>query len=1472
CPDVTPIIVTVGGANEVIDKDCAFVLPRDFGEFPDIEVEPNDPVLDVFALTVKSNQSIIIEPGITLVEGAELFLEPGQMSPTTDLDRNFIETRGYDETGKLQSAGRQYFDGMGRPTQHQYMNLDKDIILASETLYDAYGRAVISTANAPVWHVRDPIDAGCDNALPGEDLVFNYKEGFITADGGEAYDRTKFDRYDTLESSTNELAPVPLDHTVEGSLGWYYGPNNGNSNVAAYNETGVAQTGYPYSRTLFHHDGTEDPKGQTVPGDVYRAGAGILAVSDKEGVQDDDTFMTDYREIVITELGLAFDTAFAGHYQKQVFTDENGKKSVTYQDQGGQSLINLYYGRQSSPITKSYQFYDEVGRLIHSVSPNGVAAYEAGMAYDSLDKTSYVYNARGLLTDVYEPEGGHTRYIYRNDGSIRFSQNEKQRTNGRYSYTHYDASDRPFKSGEYLPDPSGIVFGSSAMLEEGILESSARDGGLSDALGQHFDEIETVYDEADDSLPYAQEFVEGNVSITKKQGANTTWYSYDHLGRVVWIVQDIVGLGRMKTDYIYGPNGQVKEVIFEDLTAGNDYGFRHFYEYNADGALVTVSTQSEVASHLYDKTVNARYQYYSHGPLKRIELGDHLQGIDFIYTADGKLKAINDGSKNANADPGQDAPAHNGFETDHFGQTLTYHANDYTNNHHSPYNLTSSTHEDQYNGNLKGQTWHSPVDAASSSKGYGYRYDERDQLIGADFARGTDLPAFREDPSSRYDVNIPGGYDPNGNIETLVRRDHDGSQLHDFDYKYMTGKNQLDRIIDNTGTTTLRDYEYNKIGELEKELDLQANTGRTVEYDVTGKVRKIYRVDMATGTPDAFPSVEYTYDDKGFRLSKTLYDAAGAALTRTWYIRDAAGQVLSMYEENVAAATAATPIEFPIYGASRLGVFKPANHTIFYELADHLGNVRVVIGDPMPLTLSASMESARAMEEEAYFQSLPETRTTVPDFINHTPSANANKAIRLNNVKAGEAQSIGPSISLKVRPGDTIRSEVFVKYFKPQQQKSPQLGALLLSLPALSATSTLGDPGTALSQSSSKLFPLPIAMGNTETVPRAYLNYVLFDKDMNMLDAGYKRVSQAAEIPTRSPELHTHERLSEELIIEDFGYLQVYVSNSSQQETEVFFDDLSVMRLSSNVVRAHDYYPYGLKMVTGLGNIEDEDYRWGFQGAFAEEDEETGWNSFELRMYDPVIGRWTSTDPAGQFWSPYLGMGNSPINQVDPDGAFSKFGAWWRNGFSMDGVYQSGGEWGYSRNFTYTDVSEFGTLTGVGQEFFYQDALSGNVAANAWNSPLARYYFPDFVNIGAGFDGIAGVGGYTNFDLQWVTRGPDASFYPALTVTQAIGGGFSVDATVNVGGTNYLGSVQDIRRSMLQTSIADGSVTYWGSAGLTAAGKIGVEGLYTRTDKGYGLIGRQLIIGGGLPAGLLPLNGAGGVSNTFILHDFYHGQ
>jgi RHS repeat-associated protein len=61
---------------------------------------------------------------------------------------------------------------------------------------------------------------------------------------------------------------------------------------------------------------------------------------------------------------------------------------------------------------------------------------------------------------------------------------------------------------------------------------------------------------------------------------------------------------------------------------------------------------------------------------------------------------------------------------------------------------------------------------------------------------------------------------------------------------------------------------------------------------------------------------------------------------------------------------------------------------------------------------------------------------------------------------------------------------------------------------------------------------------------------------------------------------------------------------------------------------------------------------YGYQGSFSEEvsEFELNYNEFELRTYDPQIGRWTTADPYDEFASPYLGMGTDPINNVDPDG------------------------------------------------------------------------------------------------------------------------------------------------------------------------------------------------------------------------------
>jgi RHS repeat-associated protein len=61
-------------------------------------------------------------------------------------------------------------------------------------------------------------------------------------------------------------------------------------------------------------------------------------------------------------------------------------------------------------------------------------------------------------------------------------------------------------------------------------------------------------------------------------------------------------------------------------------------------------------------------------------------------------------------------------------------------------------------------------------------------------------------------------------------------------------------------------------------------------------------------------------------------------------------------------------------------------------------------------------------------------------------------------------------------------------------------------------------------------------------------------------------------------------------------------------------------------------------------------YRYGYQGQFAEKDNETNSSNFELRQWNGLLGRWSSIDPYGQYHSPYLGMGNNPVNFIDPDG------------------------------------------------------------------------------------------------------------------------------------------------------------------------------------------------------------------------------
>ncbi len=136
---------------------------------------------------------------------------------------------------------------------------------------------------------------------------------------------------------------------------------------------------------------------------------------------------------------------------------------------------------------------------------------------------------------------------------------------------------------------------------------------------------------------------------------------------------------------------------------------------------------------------------------------------------------------------------------------------------------------------------------------------------------------------------------------------------------------------------------------------------------------------------------------------------------------------------------------------------------------------------------------------------------------------------------------------------------------------------------------------------------------------------------------------------------------------------------------------------------ANDYYPFGMLMP---GRNSANGYRYAFQGQ--EKDIETGQEAFQLRLWDSRIGRWLTTDPAGQYASPYLGMGNNPISLADSDGGYAESpdnkykGVWNKETqqYDMQFVDNTGGEFYDVVNY------EGGVLNGM-TDFFVNPYIKG---------------------------------------------------------------------------------------------------------------------------------------------------------------------
>ena len=126
------------------------------------------------------------------------------------------------------------------------------------------------------------------------------------------------------------------------------------------------------------------------------------------------------------------------------------------------------------------------------------------------------------------------------------------------------------------------------------------------------------------------------------------------------------------------------------------------------------------------------------------------------------------------------------------------------------------------------------------------------------------------------------------------------------------------------------------------------------------------------------------------------------------------------------------------------------------------------------------------------------------------------------------------------------------------------------------------------------------------------------------------------------------------------GYAQASVASSTTDNFAFYYynqDHLGnireVVNESGTVQQVTNYYPFGAPYADASASTNSDFQPYKYNGK--ELDKMHGLNSYDYgaRQHDPILCRWDRIDPLCEKYysmSPYNYCGNSPINNIDPDG------------------------------------------------------------------------------------------------------------------------------------------------------------------------------------------------------------------------------
>ena len=1102
-----------------------------------------------------------------------------------------------------------------------------------------------------------------------------------------------------------------------------------------------------YAKTLYDGSPLNKTIKQMGAGNSW-TGSGVGVSSDERANQVNDSVRVWLINILNEDdIPTTTTTYAAGSLLETESTDERSTKTITYIDELGRTILTktqisgTYYSGHTGWLC-TYYVYDEMNHLRMVIPPKAVSFLQANN-WDLSGNSdvvnnlcySYWYDSRGRVIEKHVPSKGKTYAAYDLFDRVVMIQDDNLRLTNQWSFTKYDGQGRP--------DSTGLI--TSSLTQTQVIANAALSKDYPLVTGSTYTLLSVNY--YDDytwvtgSIPsstlattninstnfittyntspiYAQQLtqtyrIRGMVtgSRTLVLGTSTYLYSvkiYDEKGRVVQVKQTNFTGGTDISTSQYDFSGKMLRNHLQHQKLGVNtinHTLLTKYSYDHVGRLLVLNKNIDGAG---DK-ITLQNTYNEFGQVSNESLGQ-IESRDLTYNIRGWLNSIN---KNYVETASSSAS--------YFGEEVFY-----------DFGFTSN----YSNGVIAGVKWKSTGD--DIQRAYGFTYDKGNRLLTADFTQqNKGSTAWTND---LMDFTVSGiKYDPNGNITVMNQRGVNVNVPVDIDsltYTYFTNSNQLEKVKDKITDMTdwgdfkdtalsADDYAYDVNGNIIKDLNKHIHTGGNsgISYNFLDKATSI--------NVNGKGNIAYTYDASGGLLQKTVTDTKTNIKTVITYI---AGFV---YQKNLPSTGNASSIpdtlQYVLHEEGRIRwsitQSNPTGSFVYdYFLKDHLNNIRSVITDEQDVVTYpiASLEAASLNNEKVYYDSLDVGRTD-KQYVTGYPTDNYTNPNNFIQKLNGNGPKVGASILLKVMAGDKISvhaSSWFNSNAAPGTPVSPLtdiVNALLGTIPSASGTKILQQQLTSsmISPDVAQFLNIRNRDNYVGTLPKAFLNIVLFDEQMNPVITTDGKNSYFQQVTDNASQVNPFTIANREMA--KSGYVYIFVSNETPN-INVFFDNLQVTHTKGPLLQENGYYPFGLEMKTLSSQAAlkpQTRYKYN-AGTEMEDNFNVDYYETQFREYDPQIGRFTGIDAMSEksmTLSTYQFGNNSPSLFNDPSGLLSDqefstliyslirspFGGSW-----TDGGYGDNGD-GYSLGYGGGTATVF---TNGGEGF--AAGAAGMFANNSW--------------------------------------------------------------------------------------------------------------------------------------------------------------